>query len=575
MKASRIIAYVFVVIMAGSSEFAESVKTNNRLSDKPTPENINQSNEKNENIDMNNIEDNQNVDPFLRSNYFYETYNLYQSLNSKGFIQFEKNKFSGSAGMIFNTEGVFIKDPDLNSKSTFADKQLILNNILNFVFKVNYQNWLETVIVIYNNSYLGSKDKNVNYQQSSQQSITENNPVFLTSLSFVRIHFINLQKMNLSLSLGEQFLKYDYLSNDLFSDYIYPLKINGLLMMAENDDIGKFKFLLADVLNLYENWIEPPSRYKHLQTNNTDIIGNYNGDILSFRSGIFYESPDILKKLNVVKWHFYINTLFTRYGPVASGADRSNKSGSFTDNDYLFHNGLGMYFNFAKFAAFFEVCRSDGIDRKLPDIFGNNEDIKINGYFFRADIFLQLPPFKNIHHFTRINILYSDGPSFDSYGNKRSYGFVASGNHDFGGFLINNIWGFRPYAVSLNDGVVNHQSYGFYHTSGVLTFNFGYSVFLSKTINVEIQSWLIYDSSFYNDSHSIFKKNNTFPDFKNRNIGNDNMVSVFFTFNSVLQLYFSLDMFIPAEAYRYFNHGIYNEKKDTFYGVSAGMRIQF
>lgn len=521
------------------------------------------------------------VEPLLFSNYFYDAFILYQNLNNlndvdnKGFVHFSNDEFSGSVAMTINTEGVSIQDADLYSKSELVDKPFILNGTMNVMFHLNYQSWLETVISFQKNSYMGSKDDNASYRQGMQSNLLTSTPEFYFNLLYVKFNLVNSDRFNVSLSFGEQMISDFYRIQNVFQNYVYPDMIDGLLLRVKNNDIGKFDFLLIDIFNLYENWTQQPHKYNSIPVNQSDIIGNYNGDVLSFRSGIFYETPNLLKTQNPGRWNVYVNTMFTRYGPVVSGVDRSNKSGNFVDNDYLLHYGIGTFFQLGGFSIFLELWRSDGIDRKLPDIMGNLQDILINGYFFRTGIFWQLPLVKSFSHALHLNLVYSDGPAFDKYGNKKSYGFVASGNHDSGGFLLNNIWGFRPYALSINSGVVNNLSYGYYHCSGAIILNAGYTIFIANAGGVDLQSRFIFDTSMYENTKSIFTKTETFSGFNNRYVGNENMLSFFYSINSVLQLFVSFDVFVPGELYRYFNHGIYNEKTDPFYGILAGMRILF
>jgi len=509
------------------------------------------------------------------NDFFSDSEILYQVMKNDGHFRFGNDRYTGNASLILNSEGIYMNDADLDSHSTFTDKQLILGSFMYLTFKLRYQTWLETVISIKNSSYMGSSEENLNYFQTTQPYINRDPKSFNINLLYINFNISKSDDLFLDVTLGRQFLNHIYLREDFFYNVLYPDKINGLLVKTGNQNLGTFHILAMDVLNLFENWAESPRQYDNIPLQTSDIIGNYNGDIFSFRSGVLYNTPNIIKNNDHIQWIFYLNSIFTRYGPVISGVDRSGKSGSFTDNDYLFHYGLGTFFRLYDVVTLVEICRSEGIDRKPPDIFGNLKDISTNGYFIRLGIFVILPKIKGITHDLRIDSMFSEGPKYDTFGNKKSYGFVSAGNHEFGGFLLNNIWGFRPYSLSLDNGIVNHLSYGYYHSSGALAFNIRYQIYFDNSLSFHFKTAFLYDTSIYGDSKDIFLKNTMFEKFENRYIGNENSVTGIFSISPVFQLYLTFDVFTPGKLYQYFNHGIYENKKSDFYGIMAGVKVQF
>jgi len=522
----------------------------------------------------------QEINLTVFSNYLYRENFFYRGLLQNENLFLVGKNLSGSIRASFETGGIFLKDADLHLHSSFTDKQGLLFDSCNLLFMLRYESWLETVVSVHYGEYLGSKDDDLGYLQPLRPGRKPANPGFYLGVFFTRFLLADSSALRVELSLGRQWLKDTYLVEGIFENFLYPVKFDGVYLTIQNNLMGKFQILAADILQLYQNWNNEPAGYKNLSQDSPEIIANYDGDLLSFRSGIFYETPSLITAPGGVKWAIYLNTLFTRYGPVTSGVDRAGFSGAFADNDYLLHYGIGSFFKAPGLALFFEFCRSEGIDRQMPGLFGDTRDIETNGNFFRASLLALLPPLtpllpiKNTNHAVHVNLIFSEGPVFDNYGNQKTYGFVSPGNHDFGGFLLNQVWGFRPYALSLNNGFANNRSYGFYHASGILAAGLAYTLLLSAHANIQFQSWFLFDASL-DATENIFQKSANFENFFDRHIGNETMVTLFSTINRVVEMSLSFDVFAPGGLYQSFNHGIYGDKKDFFYGLYFDLKIRF
>ena len=518
-----------------------------------------------------------NLPEQMNRTFFYFNKNiLYRNLmDNDHHILYEKNNLNASFRFTAITEGTYINDADLKVDSEFYDTQILFTTLLNIAVALRYENWVYIFLSVQDRIYFGSDDENLNYFQDSGLQRTSRQNNFSTNLIYLKIQFSQNKDFETNLYIGRQFLPDVFLLEKNIQNYIYPDAIDGVRFTADSFNAGKFNFIVLDVLNLYQYWKETPSRYDQLPLSESDIIGNYKWDLLSLRTGILYTSPHLLPVEKNMQWVWYLNTLFTKYGPVITGVDRADGSGKFNDNDYIFHYGLGTSFQFMNFIFFLETCRSDGIDRKLPGIFGNLQDIAMNGFFSRGEILWSLPPNKNFKSVIDFSFIYSDGPIFNEHGNKTNYGFIASGDHDSGFILLNNFWGFRPYSLSLKNGFVNNQSFGFYHSSGALIFKAGYSIKFNEKIIIDLQTSFIFDTTLYNNSKNIFIASSTFPKFQNRYIGSENMISCLFALNTVLELYVIGDIFFPGELYQYYKNGILSDHVNNFYGIFGGIQVHY
>ena len=510
-------------------------------------------------------------DIYLFSPEYFFNKNFPENFIPREALTIQKENFRAALGVLLYTDFSYVNNSDLNSQSDFSDQLWIIHGFLGLMLQAHLGSWLQLMLTMENNSFPGGDESEQNYFPNTPSIISVEN-YFYPGQMYVRL-FMTTAGIPIRITLGKQNIKgiVDY--HDGYSTIAFPQEIQGLLINA-NSAFGNLNFLALDILNLYQNWILPPALYGKTAKVSSDIIGNFQGDALSFRSGIIYQTPDIFKNTKPLKWYWNLSTLFTRYGPVITGIDRADGTGKYSDNDYIFHYGLTTYLKWINFSVLLESCLSNGVDRKLPDLFGNSMDISANGLFLRTGIFWDIPAKSPARHILELNVMYSEGPVMNTTGTIANYGFTAPGLQDFGGFLLNHVWGFKPYSMSLNNGVVHNRSNGYYHSSGAISVNLAYKV-LFQTLGLYFQSRFLFDSAIYNEKLNIFTDKTIFPNFQSRYIGNENIISVIIKMNTMIQWFFSAEIFIPGESFLYVKNGIFSDKDDSFYGFIGGLKIIF
>lgn len=416
-------------------------------------------------------------------------------------------------------------------------------------------------------------------------------PAFLEATwLYLNYSIIDSAKLSLRALLGVQPVSYGNDPAPFFSNYVLPESVNGLAVFADTKSLGRFYLIVVDVMDIYQNALYKPYCCSDFPDKNSLIIGNSQTDLLTFRSGFFYETPNLFVKneppskngsqdqgfhKRLLKFYllkFYLGTLFTGYGSVQGSTEQAQAGSGFSDQDYLFHYFLGSRFAWKNFRMIAEVSMSNGIDHKAPNIFGYSRDIKTNGLYLRlgAGLLFKKNFYTNVF---RLSFMYADGPLNDANGNTQSYGYVASGNHETGGLLVNQAMGFRPYALSLSDGISNNKNQVFYHSSGAAILLFNYS-FIFPPLVIDLQCRFYVDSrrNFY--GKSILQ--NPLSYLQSRYIGNEDTISFIYVISPNLQLYLTPAIFIPGPVYfsqQYGMAGLNNQ--EIMYGFLFGANLWF
>ncbi|MDH4199458.1 MAG: hypothetical protein OEV66_03670 [Spirochaetia bacterium] len=400
------------------------------------------------------------------------------------------------------------------------------------------------------NPYFGGFNESKNYLPQTFSLEPDFSSLLKIKSLFSSIRILDSNALSLLATIGRQPVQMQSTYNNYFINFILPENSDGIVLKMKGEKFGTFQVIGVDFMDILDNLPEKAYCCADYPKKNPSIIGNFGGDILSFRSGAFFESLDFLAASDKSTWRFYLESFFTRYGPVPGGTDRASGTGNFTDNDYVFHYGAASFFESGNFKMLLEAQFSRGIDRKPPDILGNGDDIATNGLFARSGIFYSVCGWLNMRHIFFLNLAYADGAVFDFSGRKSNYGFTAYGNHESGGLILNHAWGFRPYSLSLSQGISNRLSYGFYHANGAAQINFGYSFSPISWLTLDFMSWFVFDTTRFDNAPNIFAPNGIYKDFFDRYLGNENMVSLFFQIRKELEIRLSGDVFIPGKFYK-------------------------
>ncbi len=398
-------------------------------------------------------------------------------------------------------------------------------------------------------------------------------------------------RSDLMVRIGRQFFEVGGAAND----YMLRDILDAVTMQYADSYLGVFHILLFDVYQMAGDATLNINFVRFFSHDNRRVQ-NFDGDVNTIRSGLVYESRNILnwsRALSpndpVLMTRLY--GFYARYGAVSrGGSDRTNlgATGNFADNDYsamagnrwTFSSPLPLPFK-NKLSLYADGAVSFGIDRRLPTAAGESQDVTNNGFaggggvdFFIHEVAREFDVAFNLDGF------WASGPEYNRNGIQTSHGFVSfKGNH-MGGLLVNRFWGVHPTAYVANDGVADFP-HEYDKKSGAWFMHLGTSTTWRRLLRIAADYWLMGDTGISDlwdagntsgVTSTVLKAQERLGKF----MGQEFNLSLDYYHNKYWTLYVTGGLFIPGEFYE--TPGIKPNSpygNDNFWGVLVGSKLIF
>ncbi|MCB1201151.1 MAG: hypothetical protein KDK41_10930 [Leptospiraceae bacterium] len=400
------------------------------------------------------------------------------------------------------------------------------------------------------------------------------------------------QRMELSTRIGRQFFEIGGgVANDFYlRDYLDAVTLNfsdGLL--------GTFRLLLIDVYQMAGD-ATIHVNYVRFFSHDNRRVRNFDGDVNTFRSGLVYESRNILNWKSagsdatelIARGYGF----FARFGAVQStGSDRSNlgSTGNFADSDYVIMSGTRLTYKmplpFARLSAHTDVAFSTGINRRLPTAAGESQDVDSNGISFSGGFVLgEMGNRATLGYEVLGDVFYASGPQYNSSGVQTSHGFVSfKGNHT-GGILANRYWGMHPSSYVASNGMDNFE-HNYDRKSGTMSIHAGTGFYFLTKFRAGIDWWMFVDtgqSEFWNNvsaqgtSATVTNTVLRAQERLGKLLGHEFNISLDYTHNEFWHLYLRAGILMPGAFYS--TPGIRPDSpfgQDNFTGIQFGSKLVF